>query len=167
MIKFKKLDENAKAPTRAHNTDAGIDLYALEDVTVDSIPVYIWKYIKNWADKIFHIGFCASEPKDNHLCAKVKTGIGFEIPVGYFGKVFDRSSVGSKLLLVCAGVIDAAYRGDCTVCMYNLSFFSHQIKAGDKIAQMVVMPINCDELVEVDELDGSDRGEKGFGSSGK
>ena len=155
MIKFKKLDERAKAPTRAHNTDAGIDLYALEDVKIPSILEVAYNLIID-----------TFKGRPDHLCTKVKTGIAIHVPEGYYGKVFDRSSVGSKLLLTCAGVIDYGYAGDVTVCMYNLSFFSHQVKAGDKIAQMVVMPINCDELVEVDELDGSDRGAKGFGSSG-
>lgn len=139
VIRFKSL--GGKIPTKAHNTDAGYDLYSNENVVV--------------------------RPGET---VKVKTGICVGFPQGYWGKVFDRSSVGSRGLLVNAGVIDQSYRGEIVVCLTNLSNGSDDdtfiIHKGYKIAQMVLMQNIHFDIVEVDELEETERGEKGFGSSG-
>jgi dUTP pyrophosphatase len=101
------------------------------------------------------------------FASKVKTGISLEIPEGYYGLILDRSSMGSKLIKTLGGVIDCGYRGDVTVCLMNLSFFSYVVKAGDKIAQIVINKVEFDDIEEVEELAESERGEKGFGSSGQ
>lgn len=138
-IRFKSL--GGKIPTKAHKTDAGYDLYSNENTVV--------------------------RPGET---VKVKTGICVGFPEGYWGKVFDRSSVGSKGLLVNAGVIDQGYISEIIVCLTNLSNGSDDdtfiINKGDKIAQMVLMQNIHFDIVEVDELEETDRGEKGFGSSG-
>lgn len=138
-LRFKSL--GGKIPTKAHKTDVGYDLYSNENTVV--------------------------RPGET---VKVKTGVCVGFPIGYWGKIFDRSSVGSKGLLVNAGVIDPSYRGEIIVCLTNLSNGSDDdtfiINKGDKIAQMVLMDNIHFDIVEVDKLETTERGEKGFGSSG-
>lgn len=149
-LKVKKLHENAKLPTKNSSLDAGWDLYALEDVDLVSGKV-----------------------------EKINTGIALEIPEGYYGQIFDRSSMGAKGIHVHGGVIDSSYRGPVMVCLNNTvpssikvddKMWQHvfyPVKAGDKIAQLVILPVPQVEVEEVEELGSSDRGEKGFGSSGR
>ena len=131
-----------KIPTKAHKTDEGYDLYSNENVII--------------------------RPGET---VKVHTGICLGLPKGYWAKIFDRSSVGSKGLLVNAGVIDNSYTGEVIVCMTNLSNGTEDdtfiITKGDKIAQFVLMRHNHKDIVEVNSLEETERGEKGFGSSGK
>lgn len=142
LVKFKKLLPTATIPTKAYPTDAGFDLYAAETAVI--------------------------RPGET---VKVNTGIACAPPQGYFFKVFDRSSMGSKGILVNAGVIDNSYRGPIIVCLTNLSngddYDTHTINVGDKIAQMVLLPSYEVIATEVEDLDESERGDKGFGSSGK
>jgi len=147
-----RLDSTATLPTRNKTNDAGIDLYALEDVF---IPLY--------------------------TTALIKTGIAINVPEGYVGKIEDRSSLASKGLRTGGGVVDAGYSGDVGVLIHNLtnksSGFSedkfgqvalgYQIKAGDKVAQMLLYKVETPEVVEVDRLWSSERGLYGFGSSGR
>lgn len=154
-MQFYKLCEYATLPTKAHKTDAGYDLYSS--------------------------CCCHIEPGK---VAKVKTEIAAIIPEGYVGLIKDRSSMGSKGIHVFAGVIDHGYTGDITVCLYNSNiemeeYYSDDIKYstmkenlvkieyGDKIAQLVVVPILCEDVEEIFTLPSSDRGNNGFGSSGK
>ena len=88
------------------------------------------------------------------------------IPWGYAGLIWDRSSMGVKGLHRFAGVIDSDYRGEIKVCIHNASQKSYTISEGDKIAQLVVQAIPSFFLREVDSLEGTERGGKGFGSSG-
>jgi dUTP pyrophosphatase len=142
-LKVKRLCENAILPTKTNNSDAGYDLYASEDV------------------KIF-----AGNRKI------VKTGIALEIPVGYAGLIWPRSGLSVKYGLdVLAGVIDAGYRGEIMVCLLNtetpIGDEGLDIKAGDRIAQILFQPVPHFDLVEIGELTESQRGVDGFGSSGK
>ncbi len=144
-VKVFKLDKDTKLPTRNKKTDAGLDLYAVEDVVI-------------------RVG----------TTAKVKTGIAIEIPVGYVGRISDRSGMGSKGFIVGAGVIDAGYTGDHTVVLHNFSAinyhehegYSYRINKGDKIAQLVIYPVETPEIEVVEELWTSERGNTGWGSSG-
>jgi len=171
-IEYMKLDENAIEPKRNGDDDAGIDLFALEDTVIPSIPKMIWKYIKHVA---FGENFYLVQDKaksdeieeENIFATKVKTGIAFEIPKKQYGQVFDRSGMGSKLLHVLGGVIDSTYRGEVMVMLMNLSFRDYHVKRGDKIAQMVILPYNMAKPVLVDTLNDTIRGDKGFGSSGR
>lgn len=161
-VPFKKLDARAIAPKRNHASDAGCDLFAMEDVIIPSLFSLAINYIKS----VFWGGRTA--PIDSISATKVKTGITFQIPVGMYGLILDRSSMGSRLIKGLAGVIDADYRGDVTVCLMNLSFFDYQVKAGDKVAQIVFHKCELLEPVEVPNIDDTQRGTQGFGeSSGK
>lgn len=161
-VPFKKLDARAIAPKRNHASDAGCDLFAIEDIVIPSLFSLAVNYLKSvfWGGRV--------KPIEPILATKVKTGITFQIPVGMYGLILDRSSMGSKLIKGLAGVIDADYRGDVTVCLMNLSFHDYQVKAGDKVAQIVFHKCELLEPVEVPNIDDTERGAKGFGeSSGK
>ena len=140
-LKVKLLSENAKLPTRANKTDAGVDLYAAQSVMI--------------------------RPGET---VKIKTDIAMEIKDGYYGQIHDRSSMGSKGLKVMGGVIDFSYTGEILVCLCNTSngdeSDSYIVNKGDKIAQIVILPYESWDVVQVEELNESERGEKGFGSSG-
>ena len=147
MLQVYKLKPNAHIPTKVRETDACFDLYALNDVF---IPI--------------------------GTTAKIETGIAIFIPEGSFGKIFDRSSMASRGLIISGGVIDSQFSGSCDIIMNNFSCdreinnqgrLGYNIKAGDKIAQIVLLP--CEVVKEVFELKTlwkSDRGDGGFGSTG-
>lgn len=138
-LKFTRLDENATAPTKANTSDAGWDLYSLEDV---EIP-----------------------PTSRSL---IKTGISLQIPKGFVGLIWPRSGLAVKSGIdVFAGVVDSGYRGDVGVCLYNSSTEVVKVSKGDRIAQILFQPVPYFQLTEADELSSSERGESGFGSSGK
>ncbi len=142
-INLKKLNANAITPTQGHKTDAGYDLYACLEMN----------------DIIY--------PGET---LKIPTGIALEIPEGYFGGVFARSGLATKHGLRpanCVGVIDAPYRGEIIVALHNDSKTPQKISHGDRIAQLVVLPILNVEFNVVDELSDTDRGDGGFGSTGK
>lgn len=139
-IKFKRLQDNAVMPTKAHATDAGCDLTAANFGTdLDGNFVY-------------------------------GAGIAVEIPTGFVGLVFPRSSVaGVGLQLTnCVGVIDSGYRGEV-----KMKFRPHgrgvcnPYKVGDRIGQLIVMPYPEVTFTEVEQLSDSERGEGGYGSSGR
>lgn len=133
-----KLDEGAKMPTRAHNSDAGLDLYAKET-----------KLVPARGSAIFD------------------TGVHVEIPRGATGLVLSKSGLNVKHGLTSEGVIDAGYTGSIVVKLYNNSKADYTVNEGDKISQLVIVPIFIPVLEIVDELEETERGENGFGSSGR
>ena len=137
-----KLKENATLPTRAHEGDAGLDLYACDAA---------------------HIG-----PGERW---GVGTGVAVEIPAGHAGLVLPRSGLAREHGISLAnspGLIDAGYRGEFTVLLLNNDpAVVFRVAPGDRIAQLVVVPIALAEPLEVDGLAESARGEGGFGSSGR
>lgn len=135
MLKVKKLHDEALMPTRAHQTDLGYDLYALEDTAGDA----------------------AGKP------IKVRTGIAVSFPEGWGGILKDRSSMASQGITTSGGVIDAGYTGEICIMLSSNHFLS--IKKHQKIAQLVPTQVVNWNVVEVDELPIKDRGSKGFGSS--
>lgn len=141
-MKIKKINENAVIPTYGTEYSAGADLYACtdEDITIN--------------------------PGETKL---IKTGIAIEIPVGYAGFIYARSGLASKKGLAPAnkvGVIDADYRGEIMVALYNQSNEPQVIAAKERIAQLVIAPFLKVEFEEVDELTITVRGAGGFGSTG-
>ena len=137
VIKIKKLCPNAKTPQYACKDDAGMDFYANENTII--------------------------APNQRKL---ISTGISMAIPKGYVGLIWDKSGIASKFgLKTMAGVIDAGYRGEIKIVLHNLSTQDYEIKTGEKIAQMLIQPIEQKELKLVSELDESDRGNGGFGST--
>lgn len=144
-LKVKRLTETAKLPVKAHATDAGWDLFSDEDITI---------YVGQQAISEFISG-----PK------LISTGLSMEIPDGYCGIIKDRSSMGKKGIFTLGGVIDGSYRGLIKIIMS--SDHTVRIHKGDKIAQMLIVPVPECEVVEVDNLENTKRGEGGFGSTGK
>lgn len=142
QINIKKLKETAKLPERGTMSAAGYDLYSAVGKTV-----------------IFP-----------HSTTKVGTGLAIEIPEGYFGAIFARSGLSTKQGLRpanCVGVVDSDYRGEVMVALHNDTDIKQEIMAGERIAQLVVMPFLPVEFKEVPELSNTDRGSGGFGSTGK
>lgn len=147
-VNIKKVLPDPILPTRAHDDDAGYDLYA---------SPYEHRGI-GYVEKISPQGY-----------RTFHTGIAMEIPKGYVGLVFARSGLGIKKGLKprnCVGVIDSNYRGEIMVCLYNDSKEWQSVEYGDRIAQIVIVPYLQYDLNVVEELDETDRGENGFGSSG-
>ena len=144
MLLVKRLEEGARAPVVAHpGEDLGYDLFALE-VTVLA-------------------------PRET---VRVRTGIAVEArnpatgaPLGLL--VRDRSSMAARGIATTGGVIDAGYRGEILVLMTNLGEAAVELKAGEKIAQMIPVPVLTGPVQEVESLEGSARAGKGFGSSGR
>jgi dUTP pyrophosphatase len=140
-LKVKKLRPSAKLPTKAHATDAGFDLY-----------------------------YCGQDPVSLYSLSQYmfETGISLSPPPGWYAQVHDRSSMGGKGIKVLGGVIDSGYTGEWFVMLAKVSggqYEYHTIKPGDKIAQFVLLPVPEATIVEVAELEESQRGGKGFGSS--
>lgn len=144
-IKLKKVKNNAIIPTRGTTQAAGYDLYSCMDENGEIII----------------------KPKTNQM---IHTGIALEIPEGYYSAIFARSGAASKQGLRpanCTGVIDSDYRGEYMVPLYNDSNEDRIIKHGERIAQVVVMPYLEVEFEEVENLNETQRGANGFGSTGK
>lgn len=138
-LKIKKLHENAIVPVRNFNSDAGLDLFSLERVTLDRNRV-----------------------------VKIRTGIAIELPPNHVGLIWDRSSMGSNGFKVYGGVIDEAYRGEIVVMLgWSGLQESETVEAGTKIAQLLIQKIEKPVIEVVSDLSHGERGEKGFGSSGK
>ncbi len=141
-LNIKKLNENATVPTYGTEFSAGADLYNLDT------PVTI-------------------EP---HATVLIHTGIAMEIPEGYCGLIFARSGLASKRGLAPAnkvGVVDADYRGEIMVALHNHTNFPATVDAGERVAQIAIVPfLKCDFDV-VDELSDTVRGAGGFGSTGR
>ncbi len=137
-IQIQKVSPEATLPTRAHADDAGLDLYSLEDVLL--------------------------EPQQGKVS---RTGIALALPKGHVGLIADRSSLAKRGVKTAGGVIDAGYRGEIHIVLWNISNGPIQLKRGERIAQLMILPVATPAVLEVDTLDETARGLKGFGSSGK
>ncbi len=138
-IQVQKLHEAAKVPEFAHSDDAGMDLCSTEGVTISP-----------------------GEYK------AVPTGLAMAIPEGYVGLIWDKSGNAIKRgLKVLGGVIDAGYRGEIKVGIINHGTEAHTFDVGDKVAQMLLQEVAHADFEEVESLDETERGEGGFGSTGK
>lgn len=133
-----KLAPDAILPTRAHSDDAGLDLYGLEDAILP--------------------------PQGGKM---LRTGIALALPSGHVGMIADRSSLAKKGVKTSGGVIDAGYRGEIQVVVWNLSKEEIRLSRGERIAQLLIFPIATPAVQEVQELDSTVRGTGGFGSTGK
>lgn len=141
-----KLDPGAKMPTRAHPTDAGLDLYAAEDAVI--YPSEFHRFVP-----------CSTV---------IDTGVHIALDPGTYGKIESRSGLNVHFHVVsCGGVIDEGYTGSIKVKLYNFGSEAYRVMKGDKIAQLVIMPYLTPELEIVDELEQTERGDAGFGSTGK
>lgn len=137
-----KLDEGAQVPTYAHETDAAADLYAAETVVLPA----------------------------HSISTMIHTGVHIALPEGWMAMIFPRSSVGAKTglrLSNSVGIIDSDYRGQLGILYDNISNSDYTINAGDRIAQLMIMPSYHFKANVVETIPTTDRGEGGFGSSGK
>jgi len=141
-LAVRRLEADARLPSRSYDDDAGFDLYAAEAATV---------------------------PAGGR--ASVRTGIALEIPERHAGLVLPRSGLAAEhgiALVNAPGLIDAGYRGEVRVLLLNTDAGEDfEIAVGDRIAQLLVVRVEAPDVVEVDELATSERGEAGFGSSGR
>lgn len=153
QLQVKRLTPTAILPVKAHPTDAGFDIFADEDITIN-----------------------AGET------VTVSTGLSIAIPEGYYGRLKGRSGLTSKTVLrVQEGAVDANYRGEIKVICELRALTAHKepgrwtvivrsggypIKRGERIAQLIIQPLPTVEVEAVDELDDTDRGDSGFGSTG-
>lgn len=141
--KILKIKTSEQTPAYATEHAAGIDLYCKTDKDI------------------------IIRPKET---VKIHTGLFVEIPEGYFGAVYPRSSTGVKKNLMLAntvGIIDSDYRGELMIFFYNYGEKDQTIENGDRLAQLVIQPYLRCEIKKVDELTDSKRGDGGFGSTGK
>lgn len=137
-IKVKKLKDGAKMPSYAHPGDVGMDMYAMETVTINPMEHY----------RFFH-------------------GFAIEFPEGNAGIIMDKSSISKAGLIHMGGVFDAGYRGEYNTHLVNLGSEPYTVEEGDKVSQLVIVPVAIAELEETDTLSESDRGMGAFGSTGR
>ncbi len=139
QLKIKKLIEDATIPKYATKDDAGMDLFAIENVEL--------------------------EPMQR---AQVGTGIAMEIPEGHVGLIWDKSGLSHKFgIKTLGGVVDSGYRGEIKIGVINLGKEKYIFEKGHKVAQMIIQKKETPEIAEATELNNSERGEGGFGSTGK
>jgi dUTP pyrophosphatase len=138
LVRILKVSPQATLPTRAHPDDAGLDLYSLEDLTL--------------------------APGQGKV---VKTGIAIAVPPKHVGLVADRSSLAKKGVKTAGGVIDAGYRGEIHIVLWNISEELVSLNRGERIAQLLIVPISTPAVQEVQSLEDTARGVNGFGSTGK
>lgn len=136
-LRVKRIHPEAKLPVYGHPGDAGLDLFSVVDRELGPGEVF-----------------------------GVPTGIQVAIPAGHVGLVWDKSGISLQKVHRLAGVVDSGYRGEVQVVMINLGAAPFAIRKGMKIAQMLVQPVAAVEVVEAESLDGTPRGEGGFGSTG-
>ena len=142
-VNIKKLNEKAIIPTYGTEYSAGFDLYSVSDEEITINP---------------------------HETVFIKTGLAMEIPIGCGGFIFARSGLSTKKGLAPVnkvGIIDADYRGEIMVALYNQTDETKTIDAHERIAQMVIMPFICANFIETNELSETKRGNNGFGSTGQ
>ena len=136
-LRVKRIHPEAKLPVYGHPGDAGLDLFSVVDRELGPGEVFA-----------------------------VPTGIQIAIPAGHAGLVWDKSGISLQGVHRLAGVVDSGYRGEVQVVMINLGTVPFAIRKGMKIAQMLVQPVAAVTVIECEALDGTSRGEGGFGSTG-
>lgn len=136
-VLIKKISPEARTPVYGHQGDAGLDLFSCVQLTIN--------------------------PGET---AAVPTGLQMAIPPGYVGLIWDKSGIALCGVHRLAGVVDAGYRGEVRVVLTNLGKQPFIINNGMKIAQILIQPVQTVDIVEVDSLDRTSRGEGGFGSTG-
>lgn len=138
QLAVKKVHPEAKIPERAHAHDAGLDLFTLDGATLE-----------------------------RHETKVFRTGIAMAIPEGHVGLIWDKSSLAVNHSLTClGGVIDAGYRGEILLMLANLGTEAYTVTKHQKIAQMLIHKVELPTIEEVADLDDTERGKKGFGSTG-
>ena len=137
-VRIKRLHSDAKLPSYAHPGDVGLDLYALEEAIIP--------------------------PGGHHL---FKNGFALEFPEGYAAIVKDKSGLAKAGLHAMGGVFDAGFRGEYNVMLVNLGDKPYTFEKGDKVAQLVILPVAHAKLIEAETLSDTSRGHGQFGSTGR
>ena len=138
-LKIKKINPDVVLPNYSYDDDAAFDLYSIENVEI--LP---------------------------NQRVQIPTGIAMEIPQGHVGLIWDKSGLSHNHgLKTLGGVVDSGYRGEVKIGLINLGTEKYIVEKGHKVAQMIIQKKETCEIVEVENLDDSERGEGGFGSSGK
>lgn len=135
------LDEGAIAPKRAHDEDGGLDLY---------MP-------QNYEPVVLRSGEAVT----------IDTGVHMEIPRGYVGLIAAKSGLNVNFGITSTGVVDSGYTGSIRVKLYNHGQMHHRFEGGDKISQILILPVLLCGINVVDKIDGGERGDNGFGSTGR
>ena len=133
-----KLDEGSFLPSRAHPTDAGLDLRSPESVYIEA-----------------------------RQSVTIRTGVHIKLPPNTYGRIASKSGLMVHHGILTDGTVDEGFSGEICVCLFNLSDAGYYIERGDKIAQLIVSPCQYVEVNVVDEIEGGERGENGFGSTGR
>lgn len=134
-----KLDEGAFAPERAHTTDAGLDIRSIKR-----------RIVPARGSAVFH------------------TGVHIELPKGTAGVLVSKSGLNITHGITSTGLIDEGYTGEIIVKLFNHSFYDYEVRPGDKISQLIIVPVLYEPVEIVDEIDlNTDRGANGFGSTGR
>ena len=133
-----KLDSDALMPERKHSTDAGLDLKSTEDCTIPA-----------------------------HEFRTVNTGVHVQLPPGTVGMLKSRSGMNTKHGITSTGVVDEGYEGPIKVALHNDSNEEYIVKRGDRVTQLVVLPVLYEDVELVDEITGGERGDNGYGSTGR
>lgn len=133
-----KLDRGAYMPVRAHETDAGLDIRSKDS-----------QYVCAKESAIFH------------------TGVHIQLPHGFCGILVSKSGLNIHNDITSTGLIDEGYTGEIVVKLFNHGGFDYKVNEGDKISQLIIVPVAYEKLEVVEELEESDRGSNGFGSSGR
>jgi len=136
-LRVKRIHPEAKLPVYGHSGDAGLDLFSVVDRELAPGEVFA-----------------------------VPTGIQVAVPAGHVGLVWDKSGISLQGVHRLAGVVDSGYRGEVQIVMINLGAVPFAVRKGMKIAQMLVQPVAAVSVIECEALDGTSRGEGGFGSTG-
>jgi dUTP pyrophosphatase len=131
------IDDGAFVPTRAHAEDAGLDLYAMDTQIIPAKESAIFD-----------------------------TGVHVKIPKGRCGLLVSKSGLNTKHGITSTGLIDAGYTGSIVVKLYNHSGYDYKVERGNKISQLVILPVETPDVLLVDSVDGGERGDSGFGSTG-
>ncbi|TSC93353.1 MAG: dUTP pyrophosphatase [Candidatus Berkelbacteria bacterium Licking1014_7] len=137
-IKIKIIDKRAKMPEYARSGDVGMDVFALEDIIIPS-----------------------------RMVVNINLGFALEFPTGFVARMSDKSGLGKRGIHVFGGVYDAGYRGEYNVSLYNSTSDDFLSKLGEKLAQIIIYPVEIVKLEKVDNLSESIRGKGRFGSTGK
>jgi dUTP pyrophosphatase len=132
------IDDGAFVPSRAHAEDAGLDLYAMDTQIVPAKESAIFD-----------------------------TGVHVKIPKGRCGLLVSKSGLNTKHGITSTGLIDAGYDGSIVVKLYNHSGYDYKVERGNKISQLVILPVETPDVLLVDSVEGGERGDNGFGSTGK
>lgn len=133
-----KLDHGAYLPTRAHPTDAGLDIRSMIGVLL--------------------------EPKSQ---ANIHTGVHIQLPQGRAGMLISKSGLMAQKGITSTGLIDEGYTGEIIVSLFNHGDLPYWVSMGEKISQLVVFSVDYEPVVRVDEIEGGERGDNGFGSTGR